>query len=320
VTLKDMFGDEISAKQTALSMYCDERIIDGKQHPNGESWIYALLLIIPIHKKQEVLDVLHLHREDIQYYGELCFHRIDKSSSISKSTRLSKKWLEEVVNDSNKRFYFNMLGIRKDNLLFELFGPGTSPKGKYANIYNRFFRTAFLAAINSFFPSEEFETITIEEMFHDKQGLLESHDVFPWHLKQKVSSKHITFTASDICFIESNHNDEPLYKEESHFIQLADILVGAISHCLDLPTETSEGKNEVAQVILPLIKDILGNVYSNKTRFDYFRKYHISFFPSKKLTAIEFANDLERTHSGFFRIRPILLEEKLSRQQRFQFD
>ncbi len=294
--MKDLFGADIQAKEAFLSIYCDERKIDSQAHPNRESWVYITLLIIPDSKKLEVLEILNKHRnnKDVRYYGELKFRKIDKTSRISTITRLAKLWLQEIINDTNKCFYFKVFGIKKDNLLFELFGAGTTSKGKYATIYNRFFRTAFLSAINSYFPREEYEKITISGLFHDSQGRLEAHEFFPWHLPYKVTDGRVDFKSDQFCFIDSNHRAEPKYKDDSQFIQLADLLVGSVSHCLDLPTQSSKGKNEIAEVILPLLKEMLGSVYSKVSQFEYFRKYDVSFYPSKKLTLEQFSDDADR--------------------------
>ena len=310
--MKDLFGAEIPAKEISLSIYCDERRIDSIRHPNRENWTYITLLMIPDSKKSDVLSVLNGYRgnKGIEYYSELKFHKLIKGSRISKIARLAKLWLHEITNDTNKCFYFKVFGIKMDNLLFELFGAGTASRGKYASIYNRFFRTAFLSALNSYWPQAEYEKIVISGLFHDKQGLLEAHEFFPWHLCYKVSDERISFKSSRVSFIESDHSDEPIFTGDSHFIQLTDLLVGSISHCLDLPTRFNEGKNEVAKVILPLLADILGNVYSKRSRFDYFRKYDVSFYPSKKLTLEEFSSDVDRAQSHFFKNRRILLEER----------
>jgi len=190
-------------------------------------------------------------------------------------------------------------------LIFEVFGADKSFSKKYANIYNRFFRTAFLGALNSFFPNEKYEKVTISGLYHDAQGLLEAHDFFPWHLCYKLSDEHINFKSNQFCFVNSDHRIEPNYKDESQLIQLADLLIGSVSHCLDLPTQSNRAKNEVAKMVLPIIK---------RSRSEYFRKYDISFYPSKRLTLEEYSNDIERAQSHFFDKRCIPLEDYLSCQ------
>jgi hypothetical protein len=319
-TMRDLFGTEVlrndtSKKEISFSIYADERTIDSNQHPNGENWIYIALLIIPDSRKSEALDALKKHRNDIKYEYELKFRKVELPSCRSKVTNLAKLWIQELLNDANKRYYFKILGIKKDNLLFELFGDSDSSEGKYSNIYNRFFRTAFFGAINSFFSKDEYEKINISGFFHDSQGQLEGHKYFPWHICHKLAGTRINYVSEKLCFVNSNHKIESFYKNDSQFIQLVDILVGAISHCLDLPTTSQEGKNEVARTVLPLLRDILNNKNTSKSDFNYFRKYDVSFYPSNKLTIEEFNNIVDRVQSKFFKDRRILLDETLFGQQ-----
>ncbi len=313
--MKDLFGVDVPLKEVSLSVYCDERIIDMKTHPNRENWTYIALLLIPAHEKSGVLDTLNRHREnkDIRYFGELKFSKLRKGSRNSRITRLAKLWLQEIINDTGKRLYFRILGIKMDNLLYELFGNGDTSKGKYGNIYNRFFRMTFLGAVNTYWPQENYQEVVVSSIFHDKQGRLEAHRFFPWHLVYKVSGDRIFFKSDQIIFVESDHNTEPKYKDDSHFVQLADVLIGSASHCLDFPTKYNEGKNEVARVVLPFLKDILKNQA-------HFRRCDVCFYPSKKLTIQEFYDDDKRSQSQFFRERSILLEEHLfGKQLSFSF-
>lgn len=308
--MKDLFGTEILPKDICLSVYSDERTVDSKQHPYKEHWTYITLLMIPDTKKTGLLAVLNKYRDnrDVRYHDELHFHKLDKGSEISPATRLAKLWLEEVVNDTDRRLYFRVLGIKRDNLAFQRFGLGDTHYGKYGNIYNRFFRTTFLGAVNSYWPKHKYKTVTIAELYHDKQGRLEAHNFFPWHLPLKVSDKRIDFKTDRFCFVESNHREEQTHQGESHFIQLTDVLAGSISHCLDLPTKSSKGKNEVARVILPMLREILSDSYPKGSVFRCFRKYDVSFYPSRKLTVEQLNNDCARSLSNFFKNRRILLE------------
>ncbi len=309
--MKDIFGNEITERTASLSVFCDERKIESCYHQLNENWLYISLLIIPTFKKTEILEKLGKYREDENYPYELSFRNIDAPSRNSNLTRLAKLWIKEVVEDLNKCFYFSILGINKDRLLFELFGEKGDRGGREENIYNRFFRANFKGAINLLFPENEYEKIVISELFHDKQGRLEAHSYFPWHLISKVSDDRISFGSNTFRFIDSDNMLEPVYKDESHFIQLADILVGSFSHCLDLPAPYSEGKKEVAKIALPLLENIVNGVYIKD------RWYSISFFPSRKLSWEEYLDPTYRSQSRFFTSRRILLKESLSGQLSF---
>jgi len=312
--MKDLFGGNSRANETSLLVYCDERVIKRESHPNNESWIYIALLLVPESKRQGAINALNKHRETktVEYFGELKFAKLRKRDGNSRITRLAKLWIQEIINNFDKCFYLKVLGIKADNLLFQLFGEGSDATGKYATIYNRFFRTAFLSAVNTYWPRADYQKVVISELFHDKQGLLEAHQFFPWHLPYKASDDRIVFNSDHFVFIDSNHNKEPQYKDDSHLIQLADILVGSISHCLDLVTGDNKGKNEVAKVILPFLKEILN--------CGHFRRCDVSFYPLRKLTPQEFGDDVCRSKSQFFRKRSILLEEHLfGKQLSFSF-
>lgn len=75
----------------------------------------------------------------------------------------------------------------------------------------------------------------------------------------------------------------------------------------------NKGKNNVAKVILPLLRSILV-----ECKFKEYPKYDIQFFPARKLTIEEF--DTDRIQDDFFRGRRILLGEHLfGRQLEFDF-
>jgi len=234
-------------------------------------------------------------------------------------TKLAKLWLNEIVNDTYRRFYFKVLGIYLDNLLFELFGGKNSLKSIYGTVYNRFFRTTFKGALNLYYPPKAYNEIIVSGLFHDKQGELETHKYFPTHICRVMEDNRVHFNLDKVCFVESNHNDEPNYKGESQLIQLTDILAGSISQCFDL-SSLDDGKNEVAKVILPLLKRIMEQKPRRRSRYDFFHKYDVSFFPRDKLTKDEFLNIYSRAKDKFFKNRRLLLEEYLSGQLRMKLD
>jgi hypothetical protein len=306
--MKGLFGDEVINRQVTISVYCDERKVDGCQHPLGENWVYVSLLIVPDDKKAEVLEVLNRHRTTEEYDYEIKFRKIRRPSGKSKITKVARLWLNEITNDPRNRFYFKVLGIRKDNLLSKLFGAPDSI-GIDDNIYNRFFRAAFLGALNSYFPREQYDKVIITHLFHDRHGGLERHQYFPRHLFSKLGEKRVVFSNTEVKFVDSNHKREVGYQNESHFIQLADILVGSLSHCLDLPSDSNDGRNEIGRVQLPFLRNLM---HLSSGKYQYFRKYDISFFPLRKLKQLV---DLTEMQSQFFKERRILLQEHLYGRQ-----
>lgn len=148
-------------------------------------------------------------------------------------------------------------------------------ESKKANIYNKFFRTAIDYGLKTYFG--RYDKITIKNIFYDKKEELERHYFFNCRNLEKLSyesSKNIEFENS-IIFVESDHKDEENYPDESHFIQLIDLIIGAIRHNL-FRISDSKKKDEVARKIRPLL---------NKLRQKYFDSsiLRVSFFPKNKI-------------------------------------
>jgi len=117
--------------------------------------------------------------------------------------------------------------------------------GKYANIYNRFFRTTFLSGVKSFFA--KYDKVIIKNIFHDSEGNLEQHDYFSWHLPWKIGKEEdkVFFKNGEIIFINSNSKKEFKYKKFSNFIQLIDVIIGSVSYCLDYPNPNNKGQEQL---------------------------------------------------------------------------
>ena len=286
--MTDIFGNDVQPKEIELTLFADER-----KNINNR-WDYLCLLIIPTNKIKEAFDIIESCRlvdkwpqkekGKIMYEGELKFSEINKDAKGEKF-EVAKKWLEEIINDGKEGrgiFYCSILGIDRHMLHFSNFGKGSSPKGKYANIYNRFFRTNFLASIKTFFS--KYDIIIVESIFHDKEGNLEQHLYFDWHLIWKVEreEENIFFVSDKIIFVESDHQKEKNYSWASHFIQMADILVGSVTYCLDYTNPSNKGQKELAKLILPLVYRLVEMPTNKNSSFGYFNKYKLSFFPNSE--------------------------------------
>jgi len=272
------------------------------------------MLLIPADKIDEALKLLNQARKKIKYYNPLKFAKINKRGR-GQIFELSKEWLNIILNDGTYKreiFYFNILGIDTQNLDFSYFGEGESSRGKYANVYNRFFRTTFLSSIKYFFPN--FDKIVIKGIFHDTEGNLEEHQYFDRHLIWKIGrdNKDIIFQQGRIDFINDNHKEELNYPDYSHFIQLIDIIIGTISFCFDFPNRTNKGQILLAQHFLPLVEEIIHERDENDIYHGYIRKYSISFFPSKPLKL-----DNRVINGMIYKDRSIIIEYSSPQQRLF---
>lgn len=311
--MRDIFGNPVLPKEVELYIFADER----KKVDNR--WDYIAILIIPADKISEALEILNEHRREIRYNGEVKFANVNKKAKGEKF-ELAKRWLEEIILDGQMRrgiFYFNILGIDRYNLNFEFFGNGNTPKGKYPNIYNRFFRTTFLSGVKSFF--HEYDKILVKNIFHDSEGNLEQHEYFSWHLIWKVEQEEdkISFENDEIIFINSDLRKEKKYKYEeiSNFIQLTDVIVGAVSYCLDYSNPNNKGQKQLAELILPLVDRLVNSPSNKNSRFGYFNKYRLAFFPKQVLRETNIKLDGE-----MYTRRKIKLKEKKSDQLSLNFN
>ena len=147
-------------------------------------------------------------------------------------------------------FYWEVLGIAIHDLNSRCFGRGDEPTGKYATVYNRFFRTAFLFSINTYFVS--YDQVIISNVFHDTEGNLQEHGLFDWHLPRVVANDRIQFRNNRIRFVFSDPSSEEVHKAEAQVIQLADILVGSVSQRLD-SSSAREGKVELGDCLTDML-------------------------------------------------------------------
>lgn len=187
--------------------------------------------------------------------------------------KISKSWLKNYC-DNNQKYFTNVLYISLDNLDVSFFGDSSIN----SNIYNKFLRTLINYGLKCFFSI--YDKIIIKNIFYDEKTDLERHYFFNSSNLSKIayeSSKNIIFE-NKVIFLKSDHKEEEKYPEESHFIQLIDIIIGSIRHNLFRISE-SDNKDDVARIIRPLL---------NKIRQEYFcsDKLKVSFFPKNRIQTI----------------------------------
>jgi len=202
-------------------------------------------------------------------------HFIDiRDSRVNKSLiEISKSWLKQF--SSNYEIIFaNVLYIDLNKLDSSLFGD----ESKKANIYNKFFRTVIDYGLKTYFRI--YDKIIIKNIFYDKKNELERHYFFNYRNLEKLSfdsSKNIVFM-NKIIFVDSDHKEEEIYPDESHFIQLIDLIIGAIRHNI-FRVSDSTNKDKVARKIRPLL---------NKLKRKYFNSsiLRVSFYPKNKIQKV----------------------------------
>jgi len=143
-----------------------------------------------------------------------------------------------------------------------------------------------LSGLNYFF--KKFNRIVVNKIYHDKGG--QSSDVlFPWHSISKINfgNQRISIVDKNIDFLDSDHRISR--KDESIFIQLVDLMLGATYFCLHNPS-SANNKIEIGRTIRPILEVLLdrkkaeySNAFMGILESKYRRTYQVSFFPRKKI-------------------------------------
>jgi hypothetical protein len=292
-----------------VCLYVDES--KAQKNADGHHWMYIIVLCIPASNIQEALECLLQIKSSRSVDGEMHFSRIGRADK----KECAKGWLDLVAYDEKKMFHFYILGIDMDNLHQEAFGYSRERK---RNIYNRFFRTSLAGSLRYFFG--KYSNIYVSNVFHDRSEL-ENDRYFDWHAIWRLEETYnnIKFSNDRIEFIDSDHRKETLHPEHSHFIQLADIVLGATRQQLDFTSE-KKYKMEIAEHFRGFLESIMSG--RNKRNYDYYRRCNISFFPkgTMKITELEDILNTGGSISGFYNTRECLQALRIGQTQLFRWD
>jgi hypothetical protein len=177
------FGNKTTTKDLSITVYADER------KKLDERWDYMCLFFFPTDKIEEFCKLLAFAREKANNYsGEMKFAAINKKGKGEKF-KVAKEWVNVVIEDGlqkKENIFFSILGIDRNNLDFSAFGKGNSNYGKYANVYNRFFRSVLVGGLKYFFSNAG--NIIVDSIFHDTEGNLETHEYFSRHSIFKIGN------------------------------------------------------------------------------------------------------------------------------------
>jgi len=320
------------ANEIRLNVYCDE-IHKSYLDYDRSYWMYIGILFVPLNIKSQLLNEL-LNCRCIQHdswvwdkhdcefqcgyhdynNGEIHYNKIHSNAKFRIAYRLINDFVIEKNNIGDlKLIYFNILGLNLTKMNLESFG---SSEGRDLRIYNRFFRTVLKGGINFFFS--EYDNRTIENIYHDR-GPQEQNEYFPWHspYKLNIEESGIQVENTNIRFIDSNHNkcSNLEDKEEAQFIQFIDLILGCIYCCLHNPAERIE-KKRIGQSMIPLLDRLMNNPNNPNSRFHYYRRQKVSFFPRNGIDFNDQGQQIDldgniiesNIQNNFYNERRILLE------------
>ncbi len=216
---------------------------------------------------------------------------------------ICKRWFKYIldVGKSGRKFYAYILGINNSKLNREEFGGDN-----FTNRYNKFFRSAILYALKTFFPGRK---IIVDHVFHEV-GQQQNHDYFPWHSIFKIGSseKDISFNRDTIEFLPKDNKRD----RRSNLIQLCDAFMGAaVTIIHGLPrSNKSNYKEKLCRLIFPLIERMINNPKNVNSSYEYANRIMIRFFPRQKTVQ----NDLRRMTNQFFTKRNLSFADQISGQ------
>lgn len=295
--MKDIFGEPILPKKITCNIYHDEREVPNK-------WLYHGFLFVPIDYEDHFLESLNEERNKYDWQKELHFKDLKDTRTMN---NLAVNWTNLFCCFHYKYVYFYFFGVNYTNLAKQLWA---NHKERDYKIYNRFFQIGLYGAIKWFFLNKtaDFQKVTIEKIFSDSKSRnpedkFHSKPISEIEIKSIIKDEPIIFNCSEVIEVDSDHRKEKIYKKESHFIQYVDIINGGLSQILDA-TSKQEGKCQVAQTLLNnnLPEEIMED---EKMHFKsiYYKRYAISFFPRKKISANEIMNSKMSTQYDQFYTR-----------------
>ena len=193
---------------------------------------------------------------------------------------------------------------------FSFFGDDHSPSGKYATVYNRFFRASLQGMLRLFFPNSP---VTVDGVYHDTEGHLQSHGYFDWHpiTRTEKDERYAAFSCSTVTFVDSDHTQEPSNPWASELVQFVDVLLGAVTYCIHVTNKDNLGQRTVAEDLFRLTDEILKSPYKDLGAFRHFRRFAISHFPEYQLRSF----DGEPVKGEYYRLRCNRFESMISGQR-----
>lgn len=203
---KNLFGHKLRENSSVkLKLFCDEG--------GSEDWLYIGILIVPDAIEtiflQDLLNKRCGNPKGNKVWGrcspECKRHKYNNTEvhyvEVEKSKDkyfVAARWIDYLLNDTDK-IYFYVLGLDLKKLDRTHFGK----KHQSTNIYNRFFRTAILKSVKSYF--HKYKSISVANIYHDTNTSLEANAYFPWHSIFFIENNDdkVSFSCNAVEFIDA---------------------------------------------------------------------------------------------------------------------
>lgn len=301
----DLFNIPVQNKEIKCNVFHDERIL-------SKSWLYHGYLFIPFDKEDKFVGSLLQQREKSTWNKELHFHKLNNTLT---QNDLANRWLNLFCNQNMKSSYFYFFGVDLTKVDKSLWNDNQTRDFK---IYNRFFQIGLYGALKWFFlnKSAGFDKVTIKNIYSDSKTR-ESEDnfhtkpIFEIGTKAFINDEHIKFENHEILEVDSDHEKEALYKEQSHIIQYVDLITGTFGQILDNTSE-HQGKCNCAEKMLQNSLPIqIMEFNASNFKSVYYKKYGLSFFPKNKLSKKQIiSQDIYFKKDQFYNLRHLAYANK----------
>ncbi len=312
-----------------LTLYCDEstkvRLADDVLGGPPAYWDYVGMLLVPAERSdallQMILDARCLNPDNKTWDScpVHCRFHSDNNTKVhyteaddTRKYRVACSWLDLLL-DHNKSdlglIYFYILGIDRSKLDIDRFGP-SNQQNRNITVYNRFFRTAILRSAKSFFS--RYPNIVVDAIYHDR-GAGQDHPLFPWHSIWRIGQDDdkLTFGDLQVRFIDSDHRKPEGDPVHSHFVQFIDLILGCTVNNLHYKAR-SKNKTALTLRAKPLVERIITKPKNKNSRYHYFRRQSIEFFPKHSLASLD-ETSLEfkmKQQNNFYTKRELRIERR----------
>lgn len=278
-------------KKINITIFCDEiknmPLVD-KKSKIFENWDYIGILIVPTEKLKELAYDLNSKRcpnNDYNVCKNSCnFHQKNKVKihyqdySDTINFQIADRWCDIILNNSryNKRFYTHVLGINTTNIDKSYFKTNMQETNVENNIYNRFFRTAIIYPIKTYFS--DYDEIIIDNIYHDC-GNMDHHPYFKKQPLRKISLEieKVKLNCSEIITLKTDNSN--CMQANNLMLQLIDLYLGAVMNCLHYTGK--KNKEKISLKLYPIIERCINNPSNLNSK--YYKINSISFYPKHKI-------------------------------------
>ena len=306
---KDLFGNEIIKETVKVNIYADE--IQSKICPDtGDEWHYIGLVVEDIDNPllDDIIQERFMKNLDTSSPYYMKNNHILHWSEIENADEkyICRRWLEYILcpAKSEKKFYSYILGLNNSYLSKEEF----EQNNEFNSKYNRFFRSALLYALKTFFWNKK---IIVENIYHE-EGQQKQCEYFPWHCIYKISGQeeNIILNCNEIIFLPKDHKVD----SRSNLIQLCDCVLGVTTSIIHSIKKSNKSKyrEELVDVYLPLLEKLIDKPENKNSSYKYYNRITVRFFPKEKTDI----GDPRRYRNQFYTTRNLKYVEEKSGQTR----